>query len=37
MGLLQWENRYSVGMLAVDHEHKELIEVINRLYAEAAG
>jgi hemerythrin-like metal-binding protein len=37
MGLLQWENRYSVGMPAVDHEHKELIEVINRLYAEAAG
>jgi hemerythrin len=32
MGLLHWEERYSVGVAAVDHEHKELIELINRLY-----
>jgi hemerythrin len=35
MSLLQWEDRYSVGVAAVDHEHKELIDLINRLYAEA--
>jgi hemerythrin len=37
MGLLQWEDRYSVGIAAVDHEHKELIDLINRLYDEAAS
>ncbi len=37
MSLLQWEDRYSVGVPAVDHEHKELIELINRLYAEATA
>jgi hemerythrin len=31
MALLQWQDRYSVGIEAVDHEHKELIELINRL------
>lgn len=36
MSLLHWEDRYSVGVAAVDHEHKELIELINRLYEEAA-
>ena len=35
MCLLLWEDRYSVGVAAVDHEHKELIGLINRLYAEA--
>ena len=35
MSLLHWEERYSVGVAAVDHEHKELIGLINRLYAEA--
>ena len=30
MGLLHWEDRYSVGIAAVDHEHRELIELINR-------
>jgi len=35
MGLLHWENRYSVGIEAVDHEHRELVDLINRLYEEA--
>ena len=35
MGLLHWENRYSVGVEAVDHEHRELVDLINRLYEEA--
>ena len=26
MGLLRWEDRYSVGIAAVDYEHQELIE-----------
>lgn len=31
MPLLQWKDQYSVGIEAVDHEHKELIELINHL------
>jgi len=34
MPLLQWKDSYSVGIEAVDHEHKELIELINKLYEE---
>ena len=34
MSLLHWKDEYSVGIDAVDHEHKELIELINRLYQE---
>jgi hemerythrin len=34
MALLHWKDHYSVGIKAVDHEHKELIELINRLYDE---
>lgn len=37
MGLLHWDDRYSVGIAAVDHEHQELIELINRLHAEATA
>lgn len=37
MGLLHWEDRYSVGIAAVDHEHKELIELVNRLYEQATA
>jgi hemerythrin len=37
MSLLHWEGRYSVGVAAVDHEHKELIELINRLHEEATS
>ena len=34
MPLLQWKDNYSVGIEAVDYEHKELIALINRLYEE---
>jgi hemerythrin len=37
MALLQWKAHYSVGIEAVDHEHKELIELINRLHDELVG
>ena len=36
MALLQWKEQYSVGIDAVDHEHKELIALINRLHDELA-
>ena len=36
MSLLQWKDQYSVGIDAVDHEHKELISLINRLHDELA-
>ena len=32
MALLEWKKRYSVGIEAVDHEHRELIDLINRLH-----
>jgi len=35
MGLLHWEKRYSVGIEAVDHEHRELVELINHLHEKA--
>ena len=39
MALLTWNDRYSVGDPAVDHEHRELIDLINQVHAElqAAG
>jgi len=33
MALLHWKPEYTVGIDAVDHEHKELIDLINRLHA----
>ena len=32
MALLCWKTEYSVGVLSVDDEHRELIELINLLY-----
>lgn len=32
MSLLEWKPQYSVGVPAVDHEHRELIALINRLH-----
>ena len=34
MALLEWKDGYSVGIEAVDHEHRELISLINRLHDE---
>lgn len=33
MSLLQWKPIYSVGLPSVDHEHRQLIDMINRVYA----
>lgn len=35
MTLLEWKEQYSLGVPAVDHEHRELIDLINALYASA--
>ena len=32
MALIEWREEYSVGVAAVDHEHQELIELINTTY-----
>lgn len=32
MALLDWKPEYSVGVAAVDHEHRELIALINELH-----
>jgi hemerythrin len=32
MTLLQWKDEYRIGIDSVDFEHKELIDLINRLY-----
>lgn len=34
MVLISWKRHYSVGVEAVDHEHRELIDLINRLHEE---
>jgi hemerythrin len=34
MPLLDWKDSYSVGVEAVDHEHRELIDLINTLHEE---
>lgn len=33
MSLIEWKKEFSVGVPDVDHEHRELIELINRLHA----
>lgn len=33
MSLIEWKDSFSVGVAAVDHEHRELIELINDLHA----
>jgi hemerythrin len=37
MALLQWKDKYSVGIEAVDHEHRELIDLINSLYGKLSS
>jgi hemerythrin-like metal-binding protein len=33
MPLIEWRQEFSLGVPDVDHEHRELIELINELYA----
>jgi len=37
MAPLEWKDSYSVGVEAVDHEHRELIDLMNRLHAALAS
>ena len=32
--LIEWKEAFSIGIPSVDHEHKEMIELINTLYVE---
>lgn len=34
MALLEWRQDFETGINDVDHEHRELVELINRLHAE---
>ena len=33
MAPIEWKENYSVGVAAVDHEHQELIDLVNRIEA----
>ena len=37
MSLIDWKDEYALGIPSVDHEHRELIEEINRLHDAVAG
>jgi hemerythrin-like metal-binding protein len=37
MALIEWREDFSVGVPEVDHEHRELIELINQAHAELGG
>lgn len=37
MTLLQWKPAYTLGIPSVDHEHRELISMINEAYAHLEG
>lgn len=32
MSLIEWDEKFSVGVAAVDHEHRELIALVNETY-----
>ena len=32
MALIEWKAHYSVGVEAVDHEHREMIDLINDVH-----
>ena len=37
MTLLEWRDDFSIGIEEVDHEHHQLIDLINELHAELGG
>jgi len=37
MTLLHWKKEYSVGVASVDHEHQQLIQMINELSGQIEG
>jgi len=37
MSLIRWRDEFEIGIESVDHEHRELIELINELHANLGG
>jgi hemerythrin len=37
MSLLEWKQEYSVGVAAMDDEHREMMDLINDIYAKLAS
>lgn len=37
MARIEWKREYSVGIEAVDHEHQELIDLVNRIHDALEG
>lgn len=37
MTLIEWQPQFEIGIPAIDHEHREMIELINRLHAGLTG
>lgn len=37
MSSIEWRDDYATGIASVDHEHKELIELINTLHGQMQG
>ena len=37
MALIDWDERFSVGIASVDHEHREMIRLINELHGQLGG
>jgi len=37
MVLIEWKDTYATGIPDVDHEHRELIDLINKLYEAMSG
>jgi hemerythrin len=37
MTLIEWKEQYNLGVPAIDHEHRELIDLINELYGNVTG
>ncbi len=35
MSLMEWRDEFQIGIAEVDHEHREMIELINELHREA--
>jgi hemerythrin len=37
MALIEWRKEFNTGIADVDHEHRELVELINRLHEQIAA
>ena len=37
MTLIEWQDGFRTGILALDYEHREMINLLNRLYTDLAG